>query len=460
MLKSWLGWINLSLASIATLIFIAALAIALWRTAEIPHFEGPVEERYLPKRDFEFEQAAYDAISSGPLEIKFTPLSIQLPDLRKNLLYYGRNGRPDAQLSSPLLHFSFTGNKAPSSTAPEQRIYIKYDRQQVPPQYVFSQNNAETALWIEVTPQGNQAFVKVGMLDDKGSVIGEPKAHAEFTLTEKEFSRSGGAINNWEIGKLRVDGTLLARQKARWYGMDKFLEKHGGPEYAQLASKQRIDFGEGENTYSIYVGMGDAVIWDGTQWKTKAPGPETIGRPLMSIKKADERLLTFELWDVEGKSKVVLNLLKSTESWIPQNIQQSFKFMGARTRSQFVFEINKERLMLSPQDWLLLSDKGWKKLATPEDIEAYVERKITGPLFIFDGIDRRDDKQFLQGTLFNATRTEAQAMEIPMQQNPKKEDSTNKTPQRPSQDMKKEPPPSAHPSQEVIHGRSAEEPQQ
>ncbi|MCP5507977.1 MAG: hypothetical protein H7A37_06730 [Chlamydiales bacterium] len=47
-----------------------------------------------------------------------------------------------------------------------------------------------------------------------------------------------------ELGKWRVDGTLLARQRARWYGPDMFLKRHGGDEFKDVSGKRRIDFGE------------------------------------------------------------------------------------------------------------------------------------------------------------------------------------------------------------------------
>jgi hypothetical protein len=176
----------------------------------------------------------------------------------------------------------------------------------------------------------------------------------------------------------------------------------------------------------------------------------------MSIKKIDDRLMSFELWDAEGKNKITLNLLKSTEGWVPQNIQ-AFKFVGARTRTQFVFEINKERILLSPQDWLLLIDNNWKKLTTPEEIDAYVERKTIGPLFVFDGVEKKDDKQVMQGTLFNSTRTDTQSVEIPMQQSNKKDDTHQKPVPKPSNEKQEPPQPANLPSQELMRGRPVEE---
>lgn len=414
MIKKWLAWINLS----AALIGIALLLVAGWylmvRTTEFPMQDFAMRKTEVPKGAFARPKQDYDAIGTPALSLRFSPLSLQLPDLRRYLLYYGKNGRPDASDNRILMHFAFTGNKMPTSVPAGERLYILYDKKQTPPQYVFSPGNAETFLWIEPVLQGNQASIVAGMKDDKGHYIHEPAAYAQFVLPEKEYMRLGGS--SWELGKWRVDGTLLARQRARWFGMDKFLEKHGGQEFEDLQKKQRIDFGEGDDTYSVYVGMDDCLVWNNEHWQIAKPGEASLGHPIMCVKKIDERLMNLELWDVDGKAKIALNLLKSNENWMPQNLQQNFKFVGARTRSQFVFEVDKERMLLSPHDWLILTESGWKKLVTPEDIDEYVDRKVTGSLFVFDGIERKDDRQVVVGTMFNASRTDMVPIEIPVQQ--------------------------------------------
>lgn len=414
MIKTWLSWINTVVGGVAIALVLAALMLWITKQGEIPVLTTPHAKSDLPKSGFAYPKAAYDAIGEPFLSLQFAPLSMQLPDLKRFLVYYGKNGRPDADPAHPVMFFSFTGNKTPSSVAPGQRLFILYDKKATPAQFVFSPSNGETHLWIEASTQGNEALVKVAMKGENGEIITQPATYAQFTLPEKEYIRFGGAP--WEIGKFRVDGTLLARQKARWYGKDLFFEKHGGQEYNEILEKQRVDFGEGDDAYSAFVGVGDALMWDNDKWKVVKPGKESLGHPLMIVKKIDERLMNLELWDAEGKGKIAINLLKSSESWTPQNIQQTFKFMGARTRSQFVFEINKERVLLSPHDWLLLTDKGWVKLVTPADIDAYVERKVTGPLFVFNGMGRKEDHQIIMGTLFNAARTEATPIEIDVQQ--------------------------------------------
>lgn len=414
MLRKWISWVNYAVAATIALLLLAALGFYAMRRTDFPVSEQTVRKAAVPKNIFNRPSEEYNAIGPPALSLAFSPLSVQLPDLRRYIIYYGKNGRPDAQSDRPVLFFAFTGNKTPTSVFPGERLYLLYDRSQSPNQYIFSPLNAPTPLWVETEVQGNQAIVHVSMMTEGEKVIREPKTYADFTLLEKEYVRFGGGV--WELGKWRVDGTMLARQKGRWYGADKFLEKHGGEEYKDLMNKQRIDFGEGEEIYSVYVGQGNCLIWEDDRWQAVKVGKESLNHPLLCIKKVDDRVMNLELWDVDGKGKVNLNLVKATEPWVPQNLEQNFKFVGARTRSQFVFEVNKERVLLRPHDWLLFHDGIWKKLSTPKEIDDYVERRTVGPLFVFDSVEKKDDKQVITGTLFNAARTETAQVEIPMQQ--------------------------------------------
>lgn len=414
MVKKWMTWINYGVSGAIGILLFAALCLLWMRPTEFPSYDTTARKSTIPKGSFARAAQDYQSIAAPALDLAFSPLSVQLPDLRRYLVYYGKNGRPDAHEENPVLYLSFTGNKTPSPVHPGQRLYIMYDKGQTPHQYVFSPNNDQTPLWIEASVQGNQAVVKVGMKGENEQIVNEPKAYANFNLPEKEFVRFGGTV--WELGKWRVDGTILARQKARWYGVDKFLEKHGGDEYKEFHNKQRIDFGEGDDAYSVYIGQGDCLIWTDSKWQAVKAGDASLKRTMMCAKKIDERVMNLELWDVDGKGKIVLNLIKANEAWMPQNLEQNFKFVGARTRSQFVFEINEERMLLRPHDWLVLTDAGWEKIETSESIDNYVERKTVGPMFVFDHIERKEDRQVIMGTLFNAARTEMVPIELTLQQ--------------------------------------------
>jgi hypothetical protein len=420
MIDRWLSWLNCTLLGLALFLGVAGVVYWVKKPAEIVCDNLRSKECGLPKGAFELPEKAYQQAGELVLALQQAPPIMQLPDLRQQVIYYGKNGRPDAHSENTMLHFSLNGNnKATASIAPSEKLYLIYDRKSTPSRYSFSTDNEKTSLWIEGDLlDNNEVEVQVTMENEKGEKISEPENLAKFRLAEKEFMRYGGNTSTWEIGSFRVDGTLLARQKARWFGPDRFLEKHGGEDFKEIEGKQRIDFGENDEIYSVFAKTGDCLIWDEKQWKVINPGEESLNHPLLVVKKVDERLMTFELWDVEGKGKILMNLLKSSEPWAMQNtqtLQHMFKFLGARTRTQCVFEINRERVILQPSDWLLLTAKGWKKLETEEDIDNYVKRKLSGTLFVFDGISRKEEKQIMTGTLYSPARHESQPVELALQ---------------------------------------------
>jgi len=414
MIGRWLKVINYAFAAVIAGLFVGALVLFIAKpTPEMPE-TTTTQQFELPKNAFRQPEASYKAIESPALSLSFSPHNAQLPDLRKFLTYYGKNARPDAQDEKQPLYFGFTGNKSTTPLAPGERLYIMYDKYLNPPQYLFSPDNKKTALWIEAEQRGTQATIKVSMVDDEGDLIRTPRSYAEFALAEKEFAK--GNNNTWELGKWRVDATLLARQKTRWFGVDKFIDTHGGDEYKNWINKQRLDFGEADDVYSVYIADHQCMIWKDNHWQVATPGQETINYPILCVKRIDDRVMNLELWDVGGKGKVMLNLVKSSEQWMPKNIEDNFHFVGARTRSQYIFEIENERTTLRPNDWLVLTDTGWKKLITPQEIDDYVNRKVTGPLFVFNGVETHDGKQSISGTLYSAARTEMVPVELQLQQ--------------------------------------------
>ncbi len=409
-------WVNLALGG-TSLFFLSASALYLFSSSTSTPINPAVPEKIYsaPKNAFARPNSEYEAIRVPTLSLAYSTPTLQLPDLRQSISYFGKNGRPDAAGHHTLLHISLAGSPQIFSVTPNQPFYLQYDKNITPPRYTPSPNQQETSLWLTIQPQDHQATVNVSMHNEKGEIIHHPIPFTQFTVTEREFVRQPGKTA-WELGKWRVDGSLLVRQRARWFGADRFLENHGGEEYSYTLGRERIEFGEKEDAYAIFATIGDTFIWENERWIPAQPGSDSLGKPLLVVKKIDERLMTFELWDIEGKGRVLLNLIKSTEPWVFQHLQNDFKYIGAKTRSEFVFNLRNERAVLSPQDWLLLTESGWKKLDTIEEIDAYVQRKLSGPLFILEGITKQGDHQILLATLYNRTRTESHTLELLLQQ--------------------------------------------
>ncbi len=395
------------------------------------------EPKELPKSPFSEFDDFFQEIGESAWALRWVSPQMQLPDLRQQLIFCGKNGRPDSLPGKESFHIALKGTAEKVLIQEGDKAYLVYQGSYTPKfqatiqeaegplwgdvtkgeaseknPYIFSPGNQPTPLWIEVISGGEQAIeIRVSMLDEKGACINSPAHLSQIQIPLQDYIRS--QTPGWELGGHRVDATLLARQKARWIGKDIFLEKHGGSEFSHILGKERVDFLHGTHPYSCFVSVGDWMIWKGGKWEVAQGKEGTHGYPLMLVKKIEEKVISFELWDVEGKGKTLLSLIRARDQAPLPNISQEFKFVGAKTWAQFIVESRAGgRLTLKPHDWLVLTPDGWIKLSSAEQVDAYVEQSLTGPLFILDKLIKKNGRQVLIGHLFNASRTEVEEIEL------------------------------------------------
>lgn len=367
----------------------------------------------LPPSAFKVDHISYEKIGEGPFALEWKEPTIELPDLREELIYHGKNGRPDIKEGKTHFHISLKTSNVSLSAEEGVKTYLLYNKGS----YSFSPENSPTSLWVEMTPVSSDAAgaeylnVIVTLKNRDGTLITYPEQSHLFTLKGTETKN---AINSgWELpGGTRVDGSLLARQRARFIGSDLFFEKHGGEEFSYSQGRDRIDFIDNDTLYSCFVKEGDFLIWKEGKWNMPSPQDDTTKFPLLVAKKNDEKMLHFELWDASGKGKLPLNLIKiKMHEGLPE-MGTEFRFVGAKTWSQFIVECRGTRMILRPGDWIVLSKEGWKKIETPDEVDAYVKQILTGPLFVLDKMVKKEGRQVLIGHLFNTSRTEVNDIEL------------------------------------------------
>lgn len=354
-----------------------------------------------PIRDpFAQQEEHYQQVTTNLLALDRPKPDLSLPDLSPLFTFTGSNARPDANPDKQLYYILLKGDKEPMGVYPEHKQYLLYNVAQSPPRYIWSPGNRETRLWLQVESQEEDIKITIHLQGLEG------KKEKSFVLKEQPNPLARGT--RWMLDQLRVDGTLLARQKGRWYGYDLFFQDHGGEEFTHLGDLERVDFGDGENRYSIWLETDQCMVWDQGRWQEIKENESSEDKPLLCVKNIGDKVMTFHLWDVGGNRKSVLNMIKSSEIWQSEVLAKQFRFVGARTRTQSIVEIQGVRTTLRLFDWLILVNDQWKKLNTPELIDDYVERRLIGPLFIFEGIEKIDGSQWLKATLYNQSRTAKQ----------------------------------------------------
>lgn len=368
--------------------------------------------------------------SFTPLKLESAPYTLTLPDLREEILYYGKNIRPDLKEGKSLFFIGLKNQEEVITIEENKPLYLAYtptilsveypqlggtpfwgDSKDAPQGvYSFSPNNQPTALSIELrnVKHEGQVHVKLLLIDENKVEIKGEEALASFCLNLKNLSKA----SSWELNKHRVDGTLLVRQKARFTGEDLFLQMHGGEEYAALHGHFRIDFLGSELPYSCFVQEGDFLIWENEKWIVVDSRMVTHNKPLLVVKKIEERMINFELWNEIGNQKISLNLMRLRDHQPLPPIDTEFHFIQAKTWTQFIVECRGEKMTLRPNDWLLLTEEGWQLLDSVEKIDSYVAHIIQGPLFVVGKLKKEEGGQVLSGHLFNTMRSEVTEVKL------------------------------------------------
>lgn len=433
-------FINILLLVLVIVSFGLIFCESLTGTLEPVTIKRPAIPVKLPKNPFAQSPHAYESVGKQSLFLKYALPTLRLPDLKKEIQYLGRNGRPDLQgKKNSLVQICLKGSAETQTVHPNEQIFLTYhsprqiaDHPQAlwdggdlsvrkspqTPGYHFSPNNRPTSLFIEISPTLSNDSVEciVGMRDERGFRISEPQEFHRFELKADPLPRSG-RVGKWEINGVRVDSTLLVRQKAKWVGQDLFLKMHGGSEYIDTIDKQRIDFPlADEGIYSLFVQENDHLIWKDGMWQSPNEKQDTTDYPLLIVTKIDEKMMLFELWDTEGNGKTQLSLLKTHINEQLPDLARELRFVGAKTWAQFMIETPDGRIVMRANDWFLLKDREWKKLTTTEAIDAYVDQLERGPLFVLDKMVKQEGKQMLIGHLFNTMRTEVHTIELPVAQ--------------------------------------------
>ncbi|WP_375793826.1 hypothetical protein O1W69_01865 [Chlamydia sp. 12-01] len=353
-------------------------------------------------------------VSSGIWSLEFPELRERLPDLRQELIFLGSNKRPDAFGGKFFLELATSKDSCVANA--NEKIYLHVVPSPEGGLFTFSPGGKPTDLWIECRPlsMDNRIEVKVRLMGVNRELVTSPKERETLFLTAP-----AKGLESWEIGGIRVDASFPVKQKIRRIGSDKFLLMHGGSDYADKAVKERVDFVSlSDENYSRYLAVGDVLLWDGNCWQTCGEfRGESSQAPLLEVKRIDEKVMVIELWNVGGTSHQSMSLVKTMSSPIEiAEIVKEFEFVGMRSWSRPIIQAGEQRMILSPDDWVVYTGKTWEKIARKEQLEDYLSGKTQGPLLVFDKLEKDSREFVVRAHVFNAQRTLVESVTLPLKQ--------------------------------------------
>lgn len=374
--------------------------IPLKKEIKIPHAFGSLSSDYY-------------RIGQTCLNLDNTPTQFSQRDLAQEFVFFGCNDRPDTEQHQPILFIGTRGCTTMTAIPSNTPMYISKNRETGKPGYIFSPVKTSGGIWMKAAATGQEAQVLLYMEENESKAAAVPPV--EFKLKPEARPTIGNA---WEIGPHKVDNSFLARQKVRWVGPDLFLAHHGGKDFEHLSQKQRVDFGEKEKIYSCFVDEGDCLVWKEDRWQSAAPGVQTQGFPLLQVKRIDSRTMLINLWSPDGKYRLNQTLPRTHDLAELRKTLQNFVYLGTKRWNEWIFQVDGKRQTIKPRDWWIHHEGRWRKLATKEEIDAFVNLKIQGDLFVVDQIVQEGRERFLRGNLFNAARTKMQPIQLPIKQRP------------------------------------------
>lgn len=367
---------------------------------------------------FQQEKKSYDQIGEPFFHLKKMDLDSSVPDLRTTLIACGISRRPDMPIEKTALHLSTRGTMVLKNVFPKEKVYLKCEGRGGGRRFMFSDDSKPTALWIEPEMNGMQVAVRVKMKNTKGKIISSPDELAYFTLQDFPYQQTAQQQqSNVELDGIKIDPTYFTQEKTNWLGTDLFLEKFGGEEYEFCKGRERIEFGDSDQRYSVFLEEGDGLIYHDGVWQNVELGPDSRGKPLLFLRKVAPDLMIFDLWDKKGKNKLSLDLRKQN---VPSTLTTlDIKLLGARSRKEWIATINGQRVVIALDDWLIVNpdtsgSNGVKieKITKIEQIEDYIDGRLKGELIVLEGMGKVNNQMCLKATQFSTTRTESQPLSI------------------------------------------------
>jgi len=312
-----------------------------------------------------------DKMLTGPLGLYENKRSLMALALEQNLLLFVQNVRPDLRQGEKTFHLSMKGSGAQ-----------KLIRENEPISFGWDEKN------IELT-SGDKVMVPHLL---NGSSVLFQVGEEELILQAHAQKPASNNVDNFDL------------DQAKWWGNDLFFREYGGAEYHQLGKKYKIEMSDGANRYFIYAGPNDYLSFKEGRWRVLS-SLEMADRsaPLAVVRTLSASELEIEAWDQHGTLVPGARLPLQRGQPIRKAADQIITDPKLRSGKIVACKIGKKRLALRPNDWIIKTQTGWRKLITTNEIESYLNNEQLEELFVVDSIEQNGQ---MRGRHFDLLRTQ------------------------------------------------------
>ncbi|MEM8727314.1 MAG: hypothetical protein AAGE99_01165 [Chlamydiota bacterium] len=352
--------------------------------------DGPISSRF-----------DHRLVEQGALALSPEIRSFPFPGLSGEIVFLGKNTRPDMVAYQRKLHIGLKGTEESVKINPGQIAYLAYEDKHLH----FSKEVTPLSIQPRLDENGE---IRLRMAIRLGNDRGE-KLLDEVREFRMEQQRLVKEIDQVVDPGLRTAADAL--KGGKWWGPDKLFESYGGKEFEKFKGQERIELLSGKGNPILFIAQGATFSWKGGEW---IPAVETEGFPMGKVVAISPYKVEWQLWDKEGMESVSLIFNKENMSAIPGRLEDIFTKLRRKASSRVSCRIGNRVTILKEGDWLVRTAKGWHTIKNDYEIKALLNLNFRGDLFIFDRIEKRGGKEFFCGTLFNPMRTEQRCIRLPI----------------------------------------------
>lgn len=307
-------------------------------------------------------------------------------DLQKGLVVFSGNTRPDVKEETSQRLMGFKKDQEFYEVKQGASFYLAYDKGEL------SISKIPTALQMKVLQVDPQ------MLQLEVDWQGKKSLYClDYLLQE------GGKRED-------LQEEFLIFDQVKWWRPDQLYALYGGKEYGKFKGLERLEFGGG----LCLIKERDLCVFEEGRWREVAPSEATQNYPLAEVTKVDKQSMSIRVWDKTGRFMWEFTLVPEKQEPLFTKPEEVFSQIKLRGLNQITCKIEAKTYLLKQGDWLLKTAQGWKVLRTWDEVERYLQYRLPGELFVFDGVEKKQGKAVFKGHLFDTMRVRPQEVVLPI----------------------------------------------
>ncbi len=332
-----------------------------------------------------FDRASLQREEKGHQEVKKTnhltlsllqteeqPLALIKHQLEKELVFLGKNDKDR-------LFLGLSYNKTKGFFGPNDPVFLKI-------------------------LDGKLCFDEQGPIEIKCHEMGEDKIILHVTLPSMNSSFCLEKDLDTKASSLFLDfpkafDLLL---QAKFYSSDVLNAPNSARSECRLFIK--------EQKQPLYLHEKTQLVFKNDSWRPK--NEEGLFEAcVQSLKEQEIVLILFDKLQGLSKTVVVPYAQESNLSFSLEGLVSDLKIRGQEV---VVCKLGKQNCLLKKGDWLIKNQSYWKLIKSSQDLERYVNFELPGELFVFEGLEKKQNQLVFKGCVFSKLRTISYPIEIPV----------------------------------------------